>query len=277
MDRKWFSFFYIFIYLFITYLRKNRIVRIQTFSFLVCLSFALHAWRIKVEANVAHLHLVCPWCFHWTVDIRQTSRRALLPAALMTHVCGEARKPQEWKTKNKKQNNTTCPTQTRFLCLCLDDANETHCTCGGCHPTTDSEHRLEVWTAAKARGSGFAVFSALWNVLWQQANMHFLVCFSGFFFVRCECQHFVLWADIRRERRSINQGQVNYWVKAQPCFHFFFTTIVCASDCWKGGVVPNFLPGFPNHVVLFMLIRNRQCYSTSFFISNFFSCFLWIS
>lgn len=103
----------------------------------------------------------------------------------------------------------------------------------------------------------------------------FLFAFQGFFFVRCQCQHFVLWADIRRERRSINRGQVNYWVKAQPCFSFFFfTRIVCASDCWKGGVVPNFLPGFPNHV---HADRKLPVLLYKLFDIYFFSCFLWIS
>lgn len=121
---------------------------IQTFVFLLA-----HLLCMPEESRLRqtlHSCTLCPWCFHWTVDIRQTSRRALLPAALMTHVCGEARKPQEWKKERKKKHNATCPTQKLFSCLCLDDANETRCTCGGCHLKTDSEHRLEVSTINKS-------------------------------------------------------------------------------------------------------------------------------
>lgn len=90
-----------------------------------CCCLVAHSLRMPEKSRLSqtsHSCTLCPWCFHWTVDIRQTSRHALLPAALMTHVCGEARKPQEWKKekeKKKKKKQCNVPDSNALLLLAL--------------------------------------------------------------------------------------------------------------------------------------------------------------
>lgn len=122
---------------------------IQTFFLLLpCLSFAVHAWRIKVEANVAQLHLVS---LMFSLNSgHQADEQACTPACSLDDSCLRGGKKAAGVEKGERKKNATCQTQKLFFGLCLDDANETRCTCGGCQPKTDSEHRLEVSTINKS-------------------------------------------------------------------------------------------------------------------------------
>lgn len=79
-------------------------MRIQTFSFLVCLSFALHAWRIKVEANVAHLHLVS---LMFSLNSgHQADEQACTPACSLDDSCLRGGKKAAGVKNEKKKNKT---------------------------------------------------------------------------------------------------------------------------------------------------------------------------
>lgn len=84
----------------------------------------------------------------WTSGRRAGMHSCLQPWWLMS--AGRRESRRSGKRREKKKHNATCPTQKLFFCLCLDDANETRCTCGDCHLKTDSEHRLEVSTINKS-------------------------------------------------------------------------------------------------------------------------------